>query len=156
MNQGSRCSRCMNFILQKDLPHTYIHQKGDIYDGKVTKTANFGAFVEILPGRDGMVPIGELENYRVPTVEDVVNVGDEVKVLVTDIDNTGRIRLSRRALLENDGQNADRDGNASQEEQRSGGGDGSRFRRDNRGQSNRDDRSRGPRRDSRGDRPERR
>ncbi|MQG21652.1 MAG: polyribonucleotide nucleotidyltransferase [SAR202 cluster bacterium] len=129
---------------------------GDIYDGKVTKTANFGAFVEILPGRDGMVPIGELENYRVPTVEDVVNVGDEVKVLVTDIDNTGRIRLSRRALLENDGQNADRDGNASQEEQRSGGGDGSRFRRDNRGQSNRDDRSRGPRRDSRGDRPERR
>jgi len=129
---------------------------GETYTGKVTKTANFGAFVEILPGRDGMVPIGELENYRVPSVEDVVNVGDEVKVLVTDIDNTGRIRLSRRALLENDGQNDDRGGNASQEEQRSGGGDGSRFRRNNSGQSNRDNRSRGPRRDSRDDRPERR
>lgn len=129
---------------------------GETYTGKVTKTANFGAFVEILPGRDGMVPIGELENYRVPSVEDVVNVGDEVKVLVTDIDNTGRIRLSRRALLENDGQNDDRGGNARQEEQRSGGGEGSRFRRDNSGQSNRDNRSRGPRGDSRDDRPERR
>ncbi len=89
-------------------------------------------------------------------MEDVVNVGHEVTVLVTNIDNTVRIRLSRRALLEKDVQNDDRGGNASQEEQRSGGGDGSRFRRNNSGQLNRDNRSRGPRRDSRVDRPERR
>src|SRR5262245_61505230 len=60
----------------------------------------FGAFVEILPGKEGLVHISELANYRVPRVEDVVNIGDEVKVLVTEIDRQGRINLSRRALLE--------------------------------------------------------
>src|SRR5438477_1004678 len=60
----------------------------------------FGAFVEILPGKEGLVHISELANYRVPTVEDVVNIGDEVQVLVTEIDRQGRVNLSRRALLE--------------------------------------------------------
>ena len=60
----------------------------------------FGAFVEILPGKEGLVHISELADYRVPSVEDVVNVGDEIKVLVTEIDRQGRINLSRRALLE--------------------------------------------------------
>jgi polyribonucleotide nucleotidyltransferase len=73
---------------------------GEVYTGKVVRTTDFGAFVELAPGRDGMVHISELANYRVPSVEDVVKVGDEVQVLVTDIDPTGRIRLSRKALLQ--------------------------------------------------------
>ena len=79
---------------------------GEIYTGKVVRTTDFGAFVELLPGKDGMVHISELANYRVPTVEDEVRVGDEVTVLVTEVDQTGRVRLSRRALLSD----ADEDG----------------------------------------------
>jgi polyribonucleotide nucleotidyltransferase len=75
-------------------------EAGEIYMGKVTRIMPFGAFVEILPGKEGLVHISELANYRVPTVEDVVNIGDEVQVLVTEIDRQGRINLSRRALLE--------------------------------------------------------
>ncbi len=74
---------------------------GDIYTGKVTSTTGFGAFVEILPGRDGMVHISELENYRVGSVEDVVSVGDEITVVVIGIDHQGKIKLSRKALLNN-------------------------------------------------------
>ncbi|MCX6022811.1 MAG: polyribonucleotide nucleotidyltransferase, partial [Chloroflexi bacterium] len=72
---------------------------GQIYNGKVTRTTNFGAFVEILPGKEGMVHVSELADYRVPSVEDVVNVGDEIMVMVTEIDRMGRINLSRRAVL---------------------------------------------------------
>ena len=75
-------------------------EPGGIYTGKVTRIMAFGAFVEILPGKEGLVHISELADYRVPRVEDVVNVGDEVTVLVTEIDRQGRINLSRRALLE--------------------------------------------------------
>jgi polyribonucleotide nucleotidyltransferase len=75
-------------------------EAGSIYTGKVTRLMAFGAFVEILPGKEGLVHISELADYRVPRVEDVVNVGDEVTVLVTEIDRQGRINLSRRALLE--------------------------------------------------------
>ncbi len=73
---------------------------GGIYTGKVTRVANFGAFVEILPGREGMVHISELADYRVPSVEDVVKVGDEIMVMVTEIDRMGRINLSRRAVFQ--------------------------------------------------------
>ena len=73
---------------------------GQTYTGRVTRTVDFGAFVEIMPGKEGLVRIGELADYRVPTVEDVVKVGDEVMVMVTEIDNMGRINLSRRAVLE--------------------------------------------------------
>ncbi|HEX8967457.1 MAG TPA: S1 RNA-binding domain-containing protein, partial [Chloroflexota bacterium] len=75
-------------------------EAGEIYTGKVTRIMPFGAFVEILPGKEGLVHISELANYRVPAVEDVVNIGDEVQVLVTEIDRQGRVNLSRRALLE--------------------------------------------------------
>jgi polyribonucleotide nucleotidyltransferase len=75
-------------------------EPGNIYTGKVTRIMAFGAFVEIMPGKEGLVHISELADYRVPRVEDVVNVGDEVTVLVTEIDRQGRINLSRRALLE--------------------------------------------------------
>jgi polyribonucleotide nucleotidyltransferase len=73
---------------------------GKIYTGKVVRTTDFGAFVEILPGTDGMVHISQLADYRVPSVEDVVQVGDEIMVMVIDIDPTGKIRLSRQAVLE--------------------------------------------------------
>ncbi len=73
---------------------------GKIYTGKVVRTTDFGAFVEIAPGTDGMVHISQLADYRAPSVESVVKVGDEVMVMVTDIDPQGKIRLSRRAVLE--------------------------------------------------------
>ena len=72
---------------------------GAIYKGKVVRIMNFGAFVEIAPGKDGMVHISELENRRVEKVEDVVSIGDEIIVKVLDIDNQGKIRLSRKAAL---------------------------------------------------------
>ena len=73
---------------------------GRIYTGKVVRTTDFGAFVEILPGQDGLVHISQLADYRVPNVEDVCKVGDEIMVMVIDIDNQGKIKLSRQAVLE--------------------------------------------------------
>jgi polyribonucleotide nucleotidyltransferase len=73
---------------------------GQIYTGRVARTTNFGAFVEILPNTDGMVHISQLSNEYVDSVEDVVQVGDEIMVMVTNIDREGKIRLSRQAVLE--------------------------------------------------------
>lgn len=73
---------------------------GKIYSGKVVRVTDFGAFVEILPGTDGMVHISQLSDTRIDKVTDVVNVGDEILVMVTDISPDGRIRLSRQAVLE--------------------------------------------------------
>ena len=73
---------------------------GTVYLGKVTKIAPFGAFVEILPGKEGLVHISELANTRVKKVEDVLKVGDKVLVKVIDIDELGRIKLSRKAALQ--------------------------------------------------------
>ena len=72
---------------------------GGIYNGKVTRIMNFGAFVEILPGKEGLVHISQLARERVEKVEDVVSVGDEIMVKVTEIDRQGRINLSRKDLL---------------------------------------------------------
>jgi polyribonucleotide nucleotidyltransferase len=72
---------------------------GEVYMGKVKKIVDFGAFVEILPGIDGLVHISQLAKERVEKVTDVLKVGDEIKVKVLEIDNNGKIRLSRRALL---------------------------------------------------------
>lgn len=72
---------------------------GAIYKGKVTRLMNFGAFVEIAPGKEGLVHISKLENHRVEKVEDVVSVGDEVYVKVTEIDDQGRINLSRKDAM---------------------------------------------------------
>ena len=77
---------------------------GAIYKGRVTRLMNFGAFVEIAPGKEGLVHISRLDVKRVERVEDVVNVGDEVMVKVTEIDEQGRLNLSRRdALIEVEG-----------------------------------------------------
>jgi DNA polymerase III epsilon subunit family exonuclease len=73
---------------------------GSLYLGKVTRLMTFGAFVEILPGKEGLVRIGELADYHVPSVEDVVSVGDEVMVVVTEIDRQGRVNLSRKAAMQ--------------------------------------------------------
>jgi len=75
---------------------------GQVYTGKVKKITGFGAFVEILPGKEGLVHISQLERHRVARVEDVVNLGDEIQVKVLEIDDAGKIRLSRRALLGGD------------------------------------------------------
>ena len=72
---------------------------GRIYRGKVKRIVNFGAFVEILPGRDGLIHISELDNHRVARVEDVVKEGDLVLVKVIGVDEEGKIRLSRKAAL---------------------------------------------------------
>ena len=78
---------------------TAVPEVGAIYEGEVKTIKDFGAFVQILPGTDGMVHISELKNERVKNVTDVVKEGDMIKVKVIDIDNRGRIRLSRKAAL---------------------------------------------------------
>ena len=77
---------------------------GVVYTGKVMRVMSFGAFVEILPGKEGLVHISELADYRVDKVEDVVKVGDEITVQVTEIDNMGRVNLSRRAVFKESSQ----------------------------------------------------
>jgi polyribonucleotide nucleotidyltransferase len=79
---------------------TETPQLGRIYTGKVVRITDFGAFVEILPGQDGMVHISQLDSERVEKVDDVVKMGDEITVMVTGIDPMGKIRLSRQAVLE--------------------------------------------------------
>jgi len=79
---------------------TAVPEIGQIYEGKVQKIVDFGAFVEIIPGTDGLVHISELENRRVAKVTDVISEGDIIKVKVLDIDGRGKIRLSRKALLD--------------------------------------------------------
>ncbi|MFW5786880.1 MAG: polyribonucleotide nucleotidyltransferase [Halanaerobiales bacterium] len=73
---------------------------GEHYQGTVKRVVNFGAFVEILPGKEGLIHISELADYHVKKVEDILEVGDEVPVKVIEIDNQGRINLSRKEALE--------------------------------------------------------
>jgi polyribonucleotide nucleotidyltransferase len=71
-----------------------------IYRGKVVTIKEFGAFVEFLPGKDGLVHISELANFRVKKTEDIVKVGDEITVKCLGVDEKGRVRLSRKAAME--------------------------------------------------------
>ncbi|MCH7982396.1 MAG: polyribonucleotide nucleotidyltransferase [Chloroflexi bacterium] len=144
---------------------------GDTYTGRVVRIMPFGAFVQILPGKDGMVHISELAQHRVPDVESVVSIGDQLEVMVINIDGMGRIDLSHRALLEqsNEGGGGDSDG-ASREESREPrdrddrgerGASGYRGDRGDRGPRGRggdrgDRGSRGPRERDRGPRSDRR
>ena len=95
---------------------------GAVYNGKVTRLMTFGAFVEIAPGKEGLVHISKLDVKHVEKVEDVVNVGDQVLVKVTEIDDQGRINLSRRdALVEIQGAVVEDDSEDEQPRQRKGG-----------------------------------
>ena len=80
---------------------------GEIYDGTVTRIMNFGAFVDIGGGKEGLLHISKISSKRVEKVEDVLNVGDEVTVKVTEIDNQGRINLSMKDLEVNDKEDAE-------------------------------------------------
>jgi len=108
-----------------------------VYDGIVRRITNFGAFVEIIPGTDGLLHISEIAHNRINRVEDVLNVGDRIKVKVINIDNDGKIRLSHKVLIPNDGQDEGNSGHSS------GDRDNGRDRDRDRG---RDDRRRQPRR----------
>ncbi|MCR5438166.1 MAG: polyribonucleotide nucleotidyltransferase [Selenomonas sp.] len=72
---------------------------GEVYTGKVTRLMKFGAFVEVLPGKEGLCHISQLANYRVEKVEDVVQIGDQLQVKVVEIDDKGRVNLSHKACL---------------------------------------------------------
>jgi polyribonucleotide nucleotidyltransferase len=128
---------------------------GRVYTGKVTRLESYGVFVEFLPGKEGMVHISQLADYRVNSVHDEVSMGDEIMVMVTDVDHDGKVRLSRQAVLEGwtpeEARSRDRRAPSSGGDRR-GGGD--RDRRsggggDRRGGGDRDRRSggsdRGPR-----------
>ncbi len=94
--QGENARKAIHWIesLTRDV------EIGALYLGTVTRLMTFGAFVEILPGKEGLVRIGELADYHVPSVEDVVSVGDEVMVVVTEVDRQGRVNLSRKAAMQ--------------------------------------------------------
>jgi polyribonucleotide nucleotidyltransferase len=121
---------------ERILSLTETAEIGRIYTGKVVRTAEFGAFVEILPNVDGLVHISQLDTERVERVEDLFRVGDEITVMVTDIDSNGKIRLSRQAVLEDwtaeEAQMRDRGGRRSSGGGNVGGGRGSVPRREER------------------------
>ncbi len=123
---------------------TEVPVVGRLYTGKVVRTTDFGAFVEILPNQDGLVHISQLDTERVNKVEDVVTVGDEITVMITNIDEAGKIRLSRQAVLEGwtleEAIEHDRPSGGRSGGQR-GGGDRRRFNR-NGGNRDRDRRDR--------------
>jgi polyribonucleotide nucleotidyltransferase len=75
-------------------------EPGKIYEGKVVKIMDFGAFVTILPGKDGLVHVSQISNERVEKVSDKLKEGDVVKVKVLEVDKQGRIRLSMKAVTE--------------------------------------------------------
>ncbi len=95
----SSSTESANALIRRIQEITAVPEVGRIYEGEVRTIKEFGAFVQILPGTDGMVHISELANERVKKVTDVVKEGDIIKVKVVEIDNRGRIRLSRKAAL---------------------------------------------------------
>jgi polyribonucleotide nucleotidyltransferase len=101
-------SVCANRAVQIIEELTKSVKVGEIYLGKVTKIAAFGAFVEILPNKEGLVHISKLDFARVNKVEDIVSVGDEILVKVMEIDNQGRVNLSRRDAMK-DSENEKKD-----------------------------------------------
>jgi polyribonucleotide nucleotidyltransferase len=137
---------------------------GKIYDGKVVNLVDFGAFVNFMGGKDGLVHVSEIKNERVEKVSDVLSEGQEVKVKVLEIDPRGKVRLSMRVVDQETG--AELEDTRPPREPREGGRDrgprgdrGDRGpRRDggDRGPRRDGDRDRGPRRDDRGDRGPRR
>jgi len=95
----SNSNESANALVKRIEEITAVPEVGKIYEGEVRTIKDFGAFVQILPGTDGMVHISELAHERVKKVTDILKEGDVIKVKVIDIDNRGRIRLSRKAVL---------------------------------------------------------
>lgn len=83
-------------------------EAGQIYEGKVVRLMDFGAFVNLVPGRDGLVHISQIANHRVESVSDELNEGDTVKVKVLEVDRQGRVRLSIKALLEEEAEKVEK------------------------------------------------
>ncbi len=101
---------------------------GEIYDGKVTRIMSIGAFIEYLPGKEGLVRVSELSSGRVSNVEDVVKVGDKVKVKIAEVDRQGRVNLSIRAVEEGDSEGFEQRQRAERERYREREGTGGGFR----------------------------
>ncbi|HET9582329.1 MAG TPA: polyribonucleotide nucleotidyltransferase [Gemmatimonadota bacterium] len=134
---GEECLRRIEKIIEEP-------EIGKIYEGPVKSITAFGAFVEILPGRDGLVHISELEHRRVEKVEDVTSEGEIMRVKLIGIDNQGRVKLSRKALLEKPAGDAGGEGegdNGGGDRVGDRGGDRGRDRRGGRGRSRSRDRS---------------
>ena len=131
---------------------TAVPEVGTVYHGKVVSILEFGAFVEILPGKEGLLHVSEIDWKKTDKVEDVLNVGDEVDVKLLEIDEkTGKMRLSRKALIEKP------EGYVEPERRPRGGDRGPRRDNDRRpGGDRRPNGDRGPRRDDRGPRGPRR
>ena len=114
---------------------------GRIYTGKINRIESYGVFVEFLPGKDGMVHISQLADYRIEKIEDEFKNGDEIMVMVVDVDPTGKVRLSRQAVLEGwtveEARSRDRgnrsSGRGGGRDNRGGRGGGRGGNRDNRG-----------------------
>lgn len=102
--EGGKKAQEMIEALVKDV------EAGEVYMGKVKRVERYGAFVEVLPGKEGLLHISHLDHARVNKTEDVVNLGDEIEVKVLDIDDKGRINLSRKALLKRPSGSSDDDG----------------------------------------------
>ncbi|MFP6694912.1 MAG: S1 RNA-binding domain-containing protein, partial [Pirellulales bacterium] len=96
-----------NAALQQVEMLTASVQVGKIYKGRVSSVKDFGAFIEILPGRDGLCHISELSNEYVNSVSDVCQVGDEIEVKVIAVDEQDRVKLSRRAVQAESGEDSD-------------------------------------------------
>ena len=116
---------------------------GKIYTGQVVRVEAYGAFVNLLPGVDGLVHISQLADYRVNNVEEIANVGDELTTMVIDIDPAGKIRLSRQAVLE--GWSAEEARDRDRGGRRGGGGGGGRERERSGGRGGGRERDRGGR-----------
>ncbi len=123
-------------------------EPGQIYTGKVVRILPFGAFVEMVPGKDALVHISELADYRVDKVEDIVSVGDEMQIIVIEVDNLGRVNASRKALLNGDSDGpprGPREPRESREPRERRSRDDRPPRREREARGSRDDESDGPR-----------
>ena len=119
---GSSSEESAQMAIRKVEGLTKDVEVGAIYTGKVTRLQNFGAFVEVLPGKEGLVHISELADHHVARVEDVVKIGDEIMVKVTEIDRLGRINLSSKAVFAESSGGAPADRTAGGESGQQGGG----------------------------------